>query len=215
MLDLPYTFELNAPGFVPTRYDNHIKRTLTSMRGQYHDTAAYEALLAGGDALLYEVYELARPHASGEVLHGISIVHPGKVGDEYYMTKGHFHTVLETAEIYVCLAGQGVMVMETPEGDWAVEDFYPGQVLYVPPRWAHRSVNTGKDDLITFFAYPGHAGHDYGTIEQQGFRKLMVERDGLPKIVDNPRWRKGEGKKGRRGALDSPAPFLPFSPASS
>ena len=23
---------------------------------------------------------------------------------------------------------------------------------------------------------PGHAGHDYGTIEQQGFRKLLVER---------------------------------------
>ena len=191
MLDLPYTFELNAPGFVPSRYDNHIKRTLTSMRGQYHDAAAYEAMLAEGDALLYEVYELTRPHESGELLHGISIVHPGKVGDEYYMTKGHVHTVLETAEIYVCLAGQGVMVMETPEGDWAVEPLMPGRVLYVPPRWAHRSVNTGAADLITFFAYPGHAGHDYGTIEQQGFRKLLVERDGLPEIVDNPRWGRG------------------------
>ncbi len=191
MLDLPYTFELNAPGFVPSRYDNHIKRTLTSMRGQYHDTAAYEALLAGGDALLYEVYELNRPHNSGELLHGISIVHPGKVGDEYYMTKGHFHTVLETAEIYVCLAGQGVMVMETPEGDWSVEPLSPGRVLYVLPRWAHRSVNTGAADLVTLFAYPGHAGHDYGTIEQQGFRKLLVERDGRPEIVDNPRWGRG------------------------
>lgn len=190
MLDLPYIFELNAPGFVPSRYDNHIKRTLTSMRGQYHDTAAYEAMLAREDTLLYEVYELARPHESGEVLHGISIVHPGKVGDEYYMTKGHFHTVLETAEVYYCLSGHGAMVMETPEGDWAVEMLAPGRVLYVPPRWAHRSVNTGQDDLITFFAYPGHAGHDYGTIEQQGFRKLLVERKGMPEIVDNPRWGK-------------------------
>ena len=188
MTDRPFTFELNAPGFVPSAYDNHIRRTLGSMRGQYHDTAAYDALAAAGDALLYEVYELARPHEAGELLHGISIVHPGRVGDEYYMTKGHFHTVLETAEIYYCLSGQGMMVMETPEGDWAVEALEPGRVLYVPPRWAHRSVNTGDDDLITFFAYPGHAGHDYGTIEQQGFRKLMVERDGLPEIVDNPRW---------------------------
>ena len=190
MLDLPYTFELSAPGFVPSRYDNHIKRPLTSMRGQYHDTAAYEAMLADDDALLYEVYELARPHESGEVLHGISIVHPGKVGDEYYMTKGHFHTVLETAEVYLCLSGHGAMVMETPEGEWAVERLAPGRVLYVPPRWAHRSVNTGTDDLITLFAYPGHAGHDYGTIEQQGFRKLLVERNGQPEIVDNPRWSK-------------------------
>lgn len=190
MLDLPYSFELSAPGFVPSRYDNHIKRTLTSMRGQYHDTAAYETMLAGGDALLYEVYELARPHESGELLHGVSIVHPGTVGDEYYMTKGHFHTVLETAEVYVCLSGQGAMVMETPEGDWSVEMLAPGRVLYVPPRWAHRSVNTGNEDLITLFAYPGHAGHDYGTIEQQGFRKLIVEREGRPVIVDNPRWGK-------------------------
>ena len=41
---------------------------------------------------------------------------------------------------------------------------------------------------MTFFAYPGNAGHDYGTIETQGFRKLVVERDGQMAIVDNPRW---------------------------
>lgn len=190
MIDLPFTFELNAPGFKPSRYDNHIVRTLTSMRGQYQDTAAYEAKLAAEDSLLYEVYELARPHKAGEVLHGVSIVHPGKVGDEYYMTKGHFHTVLETAEIYFCLSGQGAMVMETPEGEWAVETLAPGRVLYVPPCWAHRSINTGDKDLVTFFAYPGHAGHDYGTIEQQGFRKLLVERNGMPEIIDNPRWKR-------------------------
>ena len=105
------------------------------------------------------------------------------------MTKGHFHAVLETAEIYHCLAGEGVMVMETPEGEWAVEKLRPGTVLYIPPRWAHRSVNTGKtEDLVTFFAYPGHAGHDYGTIEDHGFRKLILERDNSMQIVDNPRW---------------------------
>ena len=196
MSDLPFTFELPAPGFVPSSYDNHIRRTLTSMRGQYHDSAAYEAQLAREDTLLYEVYELARPHEAGELLHGISIVHPGCVGDEYFMTKGHFHTVLATAEVYYCLSGQGAMVMETPEGEWAVEELRPGRVLYVPPRWAHRSVNTGTSDLITLFVYPGHAGHDYGTIEQQGFRKLIVERDRVTVIIDNPRWGKGEGEKG-------------------
>jgi len=102
--------------------------------------------------------------------------------------------VLETAEIYYCLQGQGVMVMETPEGDWSVEELRPGVVLYVPPRWAHRSVNTSLEgDLVTFFIYPGDAGHDYGTIEVQGFRKLIVERDGKPAIVDNPRWSPSEG----------------------
>jgi hypothetical protein len=30
--------------------------------------------------------------------------------------------------------------------------------------------------------------HHYGTIEQKGFRKVCVERDGAPSFVDNPRW---------------------------
>ena len=186
---VPFTFELAGPDFVPSTYDNHIQRRLSAMKGQYLDQAAYAALLAEGDPLLYEVYELQRPTVAGELLHGISIVHPGKVGDEYHMTKGHFHEVLATGEIYYCLKGRGFMVMETPEGETAVEPLFPGRVLYVLPRWAHRSVNASlEEDLVTFFVYPGNAGHDYGTIEQQGFRKLVVARDGEPAIVDNPRW---------------------------
>ena len=85
-----------------------------------------------------------------------------------------------------------MMVMETPEGEWAVEPLRPGKVLYVPPRWAHRSVNTGsQEDLVTLYIYPAHAGHDYGTIETRGFHKLVVERDGKPQVIDNPRWRSG------------------------
>ena len=188
MKQIPYSFDLNEPDFIPSTYDNHIKRHLSAMKGQYRDQQAFDAMLAD-DPLLYEVYELQRPTIEGELLHGISIVHPGKVGDEYNMTKGHFHEVLETGEIYFCLKGRGYMVMETPEGEWSVELLYPGRVLYVLPRWAHRSVNASLDeDLVTFFVYPGDAGHDYGTIERQGFRKLVVDKDGEPVIVDNPRW---------------------------
>lgn len=188
-MDLPYSFDLDPRTGLPSHYDNHILRRLSAMQGQYLNGEAFDAQLAEEDSLLYEVYELRRPHVAGELLHGISIVHPGKVGAEYNMTKGHYHTVLETGEIYYCLQGEGFMVMETPEGDWAVEQLRPGSVLYVLPRWAHRSVNTSAtEDLVTFFVYPGDAGHDYGTIEQQGFRKLVVEQDGRPAIIDNPRW---------------------------
>lgn len=191
--DIPYSFDILISEAKLKNYDNHIVRRLSAMRGQYLDEAAYEAMLAEEDVILYEVYEIKRPEIAGELQTGLSIVHPGTVGDEYFMTKGHFHTVLETAEIYYCLKGEGAMVMETPEGDWAVEPLLPGRVLYIPPRWGHRSVNTGNDgDLVTFFAYPGHAGHDYGTIDEQGFRKLVVEQNGQPQVVDNPRWRAQE-----------------------
>jgi glucose-6-phosphate isomerase, archaeal len=193
MHDGPFTFDVSIADAMLSEYDNHIERRLSAMRGQFLDTAAFEAMVADDDRLLYEVYEIQRPEVEGELLNGLSIVHPGKVGEEYSMTKGHFHTVLETAEVYYCLKGEGMMVMETPEGEWAVEPLRPGSVLYVPPRWAHRSVNTSPtEDLVTFFVYPGNAGHDYGTIESQGFRKLVVERNSQPAIVDNPRWKSPE-----------------------
>ena len=195
MRNAPFSFDITAPNFIPSEYDNHIKRNLSKMAGQYSDQTAYDKLLQTEDVLLYEVYELKRPELAGEILHGISIVHPGKVGDEFFMTKGHYHTVIDTAEIYYTLSGEGYMVMETPEGDWAVEKLIAGSVLYVPPRWAHRSVNIGSDeDLVMFFAYPGDAGHNYATIETQGFRKLILDVDGKVEIVDNPRWLPPEGK---------------------
>jgi glucose-6-phosphate isomerase len=185
----PFTFDIIYPEIKPTRIDNHITRNLSSMHGQFYDTQAFQKMLAFQDSLLYEVYEIKRPEVAGELLSGFSIVHPGKVGNEYFMTKGHFHTILETAEIYFCLKGHGFMVMENPEGECAVEELHKNRILYIPPRWAHRSVNaSNEEDLITFFVYPGNAGHDYGTIEIQGFRKLVVDNGKGSEIVDNPRW---------------------------
>jgi len=189
MPDTPFTFTIPLPGAIPSRADNHIQRRLSALKGQFLDEAAFGKMLSEDDRLIYEVYEIHRPEIEGELLMGISIVHPGKVGREFYMTKGHFHTVLDTAETYYCMHGEGFMVMETPEGETDVEPLSPGKVLYVPPGWAHRSVCTSrKEDLVTFFAYPGNSGHDYGTIEQVGFRKLVVECEKGPEIIDNPRY---------------------------
>ena len=190
MTDLPFTFTIPLPLAIPSRVDNHIQRKLSAMKGQFLDQQTYIDMLSEGDPVIYEVYEIQRPEKSGELLSGISIVHPGKVGQEFFMTKGHFHTILDTAELYYTLKGEGFMVLETPEGESAIEALSPGKVLYVPPRWAHRSVCTSRqDDLVTFFVYPGDAGHDYGTIEQQGFRKLVIETDHGIDFIDNPRWK--------------------------
>ena len=189
MSDQPFTFEIPFPGFKPSRVDNHILRRLSDLQGQFSDQIAYNQMLAAEDRILYEVYEIKRPEVVGEILMGISIVYPGKVGNEFFMTKGHFHSVLDTAEMYYCLHGEGYMVMETFEGKTSIEALAPGKVLYVPPRWAHRSVCTSRQEkLVTFFAYPANAGHDYGTIEKSGFRKLIIETDNGIEFVDNPKF---------------------------
>jgi glucose-6-phosphate isomerase, archaeal len=190
MSDVPFVFTLPQPSGIPSHYDNYLKRTLSSLRGQYLDQLAYDTMLAKEDSLVYEVYEIKRPEVAGELLMGVSVIHPGKVGREFFMTKGHFHTIRDTAEVYTCMQGEGMMVMETPDGETSVVALSPGVVAYVPPCWAHRTVCTSRqNDLVFFFVYPANAGHDYGTIEQQGFRKLVLDGDAGIEIVDNPRWR--------------------------
>ena len=168
------------------------KRCLSQMQGMYLDTAAEAEALRQGDPLVYEFHSCPAPLHAGDIAFGCSIVYPGKVGQEYYMTKGHFHTILDTGEVYYCLSGHGYMMMESPEGDWEAIELTPGKACYVPKRYAHRSVCVGKPSdgpLVTFFAFRADAGHDYGTIETKGFRKLLIEQDGKPAIIDNPKWK--------------------------
>jgi glucose-6-phosphate isomerase len=191
MSDAPFTLTLAFPKIIPSRVDAHVKRPLSALQGTFLDDEALNKMLEHDDPLVYEVYEIKRPEEEGELALGVSVVHPGQVGSEFFMTKGHFHSVLETAEVYYCLQGEGFMVMETPEGATSVAALHPGTVLYVPPRWAHRSVCTSRQgDLVTLYVYPAHAGHDYGTIEQQGFRKLVIDSGNGIEFVDNPRWKK-------------------------
>ena len=165
------------------------KRYLSQMKDMFFDSAAAEEILETGDPLIYEFYELGCPERAGDLLFGTTVLYPGKVGSEYIMTKGHFHTQLETAEVYNTLDGEGYMVMENPEGDTMELPLSKGQAVYVPRRYAHRTVNTGDKPLILFFTFAADAGHDYGTIETKGYHKMLVEQDGKPAVIDNPKWK--------------------------
>jgi glucose-6-phosphate isomerase len=168
-----------------------IKRLLSDMKGMYHDDKKFNEILKKGDLLVYEFYNMGLPEEPSELAYGTTILYSGKVGDEYYMTKGHFHNIIETAEIYYCIKGHGFLLMENPEGESEVQEMKPGVSVYVPPRFAHRSINISKNEsLISFFAFRADAGHDYKTIESKGFRKIIVEKKGKPEIIDNPKWKK-------------------------
>ena len=165
------------------------KRYLSQMRGMFLDDKAQEQILKEKDPLIYEFYELGCPERKGDLSFGTSIIYPGKVGNEYYMTKGHLHTILDTAEVYWCLSGEGYMIMENPQGDTIEMPMKPGIAVYVPRAYAHRTVNTGSENLVVFWTFQADAGHDYGTIETKGYHKLVLEKEGKPVIVDNPKWK--------------------------
>ena len=166
------------------------KRYLSNLRGMVNNEAALEEMIKKENTLIYEFYEMGVPEHPGDLAFGTSICYPGKIGDEYFMTKGHFHAIIDTAEVYMCIRGRGLILMENPEGEITYEVLTPGKMAYVPKRYAHRSVNIGAEPFVQFYTFRADAGHDYGTIETKGFRKLVVERDGDFTVVDNPKWGK-------------------------
>jgi glucose-6-phosphate isomerase len=158
--------------------DTHNQRRASVMRGYYKDGAALEKIIAdGNDPLHYETFEKQVPEEYGHLLFCISKIQPGLVGDEFFMTKGHYHTKVNTGEIYLCLQGRGYMVMKTPGGEFDAQPMTRGSMVYVPPYWAHRSVNTGDEPLTMFCVWPGDAGHNYGDIEKEGFPKRVYQRN--------------------------------------
>lgn len=165
------------------------KRYLSQMADMYCDEKTAKEIAESENPLIYEFYELGCPERKGDLAFGTTILYPGKIGNEYFMTKGHFHTILDTAEVYYTLSGEGYMVMEDPNGDCQEQRLEKGKAVYVPRNYAHRTVNTGTEPLVVFFVFAADAGHDYGTIETKGYHKLIVEENGRPVVADNPKWK--------------------------
>ncbi len=159
--------------------EEHLVRRASDLRGYYADEEALEALIReGDDPLHYEVFGVSVPEEGGHLSYCISKLQPGRVGEEFFMTKGHYHEVAETAEIYLCLRGEGLMLMKTKGGRCEVERMSRGVLVYAPPCWAHRSVNTGDEPLVSLCVYPAEAGHNYGDIVEEGFPRRVFARDG-------------------------------------
>ena len=80
--------------------------------------------------------------------------------------------------------------MQKRDGEFRSEKIVKGGVIYAPMDWSgHRTVNTGKDNLVFFTVELAETGHDYKIVRKDGFAKLVVERKGKPRIINNPKYR--------------------------
>lgn len=180
----PFSVDVDIDRAEMPEATNHTVRRASAMRGHYADENALERLIADhGDPIHYEVFEVPVPEEYGHLMYCISTLQPGTVGDECFMTKGHYHTVINTSETYLCLRGEGYMLMKTSDGRFSAQRMVRNKMVYVPPYWAHRSVNTGSEPLVSYCVYNAEAGHNYGDIEKEGFIKRVFKRGGSVEIV--------------------------------
>ena len=184
-LESPLNTEIDLEEGSLKGYNQKTVRKLSDMKSFFYDGDEVKKILERGeDPMIYEFYGYEPVAENGRLSFGVTVINPGKIGDEYYMTKGHFHTKRETAEIYIGLKGRGFLLMQNKFGDVTLIEMERGTVAFVPPFWAHRTINVGDEKFVFMFIFPADAGHDYATIEERGFNKIVVEKEGKPIIAN-------------------------------
>lgn len=159
---------------------------LSDMAGRYLDEQAEKELIDAEDPLIYRADEIVAPEVPGQLHTSVTVLYPGKVGDEYFMSKGHYHVDDSCVKVYLCVRGRGYLLMQTSDQDVHEVLMTPGTIAYCPPRWAQRTVNIGDEPFAYYKYWPAHAGHDYGRVlDEGGFVKRVLHRDGSPAVVDS------------------------------
>lgn len=162
-----------------------VKRYLHDLRGCFADAAAFDAAAATGNPLIYSVGAVEAASGDGDLHYGAGLLMPGKIGDEYFMTRGHLHSWRAAAELYIGLSGEGVLLLEDEvTGESRMVPLRPNGVVYVPGHTAHRTMNIGPTPLTYLGVYPAKAGHDYGAMAKRNFRSMIVERNGRPTLIE-------------------------------
>jgi glucose-6-phosphate isomerase len=113
---------------------------------------------------------------------GTTVVEPGQVGLEYFMTHGHFHLKRDRTEFYGTVEGDGALIlMDGTRKTW-MERMRVGSLHFIPPNTAHRVVNVGRVPLRFVACWPSDAGHDYEFIRKHGFAARLLNIDGEAKL---------------------------------
>lgn len=132
----------------------------------------------------------------------VTVIAPGKIGEEYPKTFGHYHGT-DVDEIYRLIEGEGVLLLQKKffdeSGNWVKEKVAevvliktkPGDEILITPEWGHSWSNIGGGPLISFDDWrSGHAPTDYSDIESlQGLAYYLVEEKGGIKALPNPNYK--------------------------
>lgn len=186
---LPLLASIDPITGISPDFDEHYVKYFADVADIYADRAA--ALDVEPDAVAYEVYSNTRVAQSGALVFGTSVLLPRIVGDEFAMTRGHLHEITDRAELYFCLSGAGLLLMEHLDGRTVTQPLTPGAAVYVPGGWIHRSVNTGPHALVTLFCFSADAGQDYAVIDETGGMAMRVvsTSDGGWRLTENENYR--------------------------
>jgi glucose-6-phosphate isomerase len=160
------------------------EKKLGQLTGIFRDHQAWQQL--DPETIVYRVWwwEPVPAGTEGGLFWGLTEIQPGRVGNEYFMTRGHWHVVRNRAEFYGTVNGSGKLLLMDRAGHTWSEDMTPGSLHYIAGEVAHRIVNTGDKSIRVTACWPSDAGHDYEVGGGRGFGARIVEERGAPILVD-------------------------------
>lgn len=159
-------------------------RKLKDLEGFFQDEKTMKQMDTEQTVYKVQTWLPVKEGTPGGLFFGTTNLMPGKVGNEYFMTKGHFHFKSDRAEFYWGVQGRGMLIlMDRDRNTWA-EEVYPGSLHYIGGDIAHRLANTGDEKLIVGACWPSDAGHDYEQIAVHGFSARLIEENALPVLTD-------------------------------
>lgn len=177
----PFLITLDAQRGSVTPAGPVVRRRLSDLAGLFADSAAWQQAVADDDHVVYEVASSPVPEADGELAQSITTLYPGAVAGELYMTKGHMHPN-PRGEIYLSLGGSGgLLLFDGRRTEWL--ELAVGEIGYIPPNWAHRSVNIGDEPYRFLAVYPGDSGHDYEWVVTHGMGNRVTRSESGVELV--------------------------------
>lgn len=159
------------------------QKTLGDLWGIFRDQETARRMDGGTIVYRVEYWLPVEEGTPGGLCWGTTVIEPGIVGDEYFMTHGHFHSIRDRAEFYGTVQGRGALILMDENGKTWMESMQPGSLHYVSGRVAHRIANTGSTPLRVAACWPSDAGHDYDEIRQHGFGARLREINGNATLV--------------------------------
>ena len=140
---------------VPIKFEDLKKHKDRILVRKYSEMADSFESEAKGNPIIYKVYI----KDYGDFEEGLTVINAGKVGKEFFMTKGHRH-IKKSPEIYIPLSGKGILLISL-KGKEVAHEMKKGVFYHVPAGSGHRLINTGKKPLEVLTIYGKNAGHDY------------------------------------------------------
>ncbi|MBS1850581.1 MAG: cupin domain-containing protein [Acidobacteria bacterium] len=158
-------------------------KTLGQLDGLFADAGAWRGMDLNTVVYRVQAWCPIADGTEGGLFWGNTVIEPGQVGAEYFMTHGHFHRQRDRAEYYATISGEGALILMDENRKTWMEAMRPGSVHFIPPHIGHRTANTGKAPLHFVACWPSDAGHDYELIRQKGFGARLLHVDGAAKLV--------------------------------